>query len=193
MSRALLRVPVASVSIRAHGPGSPYQPAPRSTDNYFILTGDGPYSFPLGVKITSTLGDTVIDTINTQDPSSGALIGGSAQFPRSADYSTVGTPIPIRSPNPSPLPGSSPPPPPRPSKPPPPPRPSQPPPPQRLPQPPSPRKPPPPPLSCSRPLQPYGVHFFLFDDSNALYVKVSITLHAQQNLALPVFLSQLMR
>lgn len=37
--------------MQAGGPDNPYQEANRSTDNYFIRVGTGPYTFPVAVEI----------------------------------------------------------------------------------------------------------------------------------------------
>ena len=97
-------MPVESVSIQAHGPGSAFVPAARSADNYFLRTGDGPYQLPLAVIVTSILGDTVRDVVHASDPSTTALIRGGAQFPAHAELAVVeGGAAPTPTPFPSPV------------------------------------------------------------------------------------------
>ena len=99
------RVPVESVSIQGRGVDSAFVPAVRSADNYFLLTGDGPYQLPLPIIVTSILGDTVYDVVHASDPSTTALIRGSAQFPFHADLGVVGE-VPARAASPSPTPAA---------------------------------------------------------------------------------------
>ena len=62
-------------------------PMVKSSDNYFILTSGGPFSFPASVTITSIFGDTVTDTVPAGPV--GTFIGG-AQFPLNSQYTSVG-------------------------------------------------------------------------------------------------------
>ena len=59
----------------------------RSVDNYWIADS-GTYTFPAAVSITSVFGDTVTDTVNVASPT--GAVAGTAQFPLSAAYETVG-------------------------------------------------------------------------------------------------------
>ncbi len=84
-------------------------PSSCVADNYFVITQGGPFTFPTAIRVTSILGDTVQDTVQTSDPSSTALIRGSAQFPLRPEYGvvgnaspTTGTGQPTASPTPTP-------------------------------------------------------------------------------------------
>ncbi len=88
------------MSIQGRGVDSPFVPAVRSADNYFLLTGDGPYQLPFAITVTSILGDTVRDTVHASDPATTALIRGAAQFPIHADLGVVGE-VPVGAPKPA--------------------------------------------------------------------------------------------
>lgn len=84
-------------------------PSSCIADNYFVITQGGPFTFPTAIRVTSILSDTVQDTVQTNDPSSTALIRGSAQFPLRPEYGvvgdaspTTGTGQPTASPTPTP-------------------------------------------------------------------------------------------
>ena len=59
----------------------------KSSDNYWILTSGGPFTFPASVTVTSIFGDVVTDTV--PDGPVGTFVGG-AQFPLSSAYPQIG-------------------------------------------------------------------------------------------------------
>ena len=60
----------------------------KTSDNYWLLDGGGPFSFPASVSITSIFGATVQDTV--PDGPVGTFLGG-AQFPVDSRFGTVGS------------------------------------------------------------------------------------------------------
>ena len=73
----------------SHKPCSGVFLFPAAADNYFLLTSGGPFAFPTDVRVTSILGDTVRDRVQSSDPSNTALITGAAQFPLRPEYDVV--------------------------------------------------------------------------------------------------------
>ena len=79
------RVPVASLGIFL---GGSLHPATKTQDNAFIITEGGPFKFPIGVQLTSVLGDVVNDTLISGTT---GTIQGDSQFPLQEDLEVVNT------------------------------------------------------------------------------------------------------
>ena len=77
MSVTNTRVPVQSVDIQL---GQDFAAMVRTTDNYFQISSGTPLSFPAVVRVTSVLGDQVIDTVPATSVT-GPPVQGSKQFP----------------------------------------------------------------------------------------------------------------
>lgn len=88
MFTANSRVPVSAVSIRPSGDDS-FAEMVKTSDNAFLLNSGIPIQFPVGLMLTSTLGDTVIDTIGPTNLA-GPPILGTAQFPHHAELECTG-------------------------------------------------------------------------------------------------------
>ena len=79
------RVPVAAVTFSHNGQDVPMT---RTVDGYWLVSGDGPYTFPAPVTITSIFGAAIQDTVPNGPV--GTFLGG-AQFPVDPRFATVGS------------------------------------------------------------------------------------------------------
>ena len=80
------RVPVAAVQMQLSD--STFAPMTRTQDGAWTLSAPN-LVFPAGVQVTSVLGDTVLDKVDTTTVATTALINGSSQFPLNGAVPTV--------------------------------------------------------------------------------------------------------